>query len=98
MGDLLGSPRVALLFQYLFFTRPSGRRPSSRKLGSGGSASERAGLHGEEMGPARPLGGAAVALGGARMMIVCAYVGRCDHTSTNAPDPIRTPQLSVLGR
>ena len=23
---------------------------------------------------------------------------RCDHTSTNAPDPIRTPQLTVLGR
>ena len=23
---------------------------------------------------------------------------RCDHTSTNAPDPIKTPQLSVLGR
>ena len=22
----------------------------------------------------------------------------CDHTSTNAPDPIRTPQLSVLWR
>ncbi|GAB4837296.1 hypothetical protein Ancab_002188 [Ancistrocladus abbreviatus] len=22
----------------------------------------------------------------------------CDHTSTNAPDPIRTPQQSVLGR
>ena len=22
----------------------------------------------------------------------------CDHTSTNAKDPIRTPQLSVLGR
>ena len=22
----------------------------------------------------------------------------CDHTSTNAPDTIRTPQLSVLGR
>ncbi|KAH0727816.1 hypothetical protein KY289_000984 [Solanum tuberosum] len=21
----------------------------------------------------------------------------CDHTSTNAPDPIRTPKLSVLG-
>ncbi|MED6226260.1 hypothetical protein PIB30_101842, partial [Stylosanthes scabra] len=37
MGDLLGSPGVAPLFQYLFFTRPSGRRPSSRKLGSGGS-------------------------------------------------------------
>ena len=24
--------------------------------------------------------------------------GGCDHTSTNAPDPIRTPQLSLLGR
>ena len=23
---------------------------------------------------------------------------RCDHTSTNAPDPIRTLQLSVIGR
>ena len=22
----------------------------------------------------------------------------CDHTITNAPDPNRTPQLSVLGR
>ena len=22
----------------------------------------------------------------------------CDHTSTNTPDPIRTPQLSLLGR
>ncbi|KAH0729758.1 hypothetical protein KY289_000946 [Solanum tuberosum] len=22
----------------------------------------------------------------------------CDHTSTNAPDPIRTPKLTVLGR
>ncbi|MED6166362.1 hypothetical protein PIB30_108536 [Stylosanthes scabra] len=165
MGDLLGSPLVAPLFQYLFFTCPSGRRPSSRKLGSGwsgirkggapwrgdgpreaslrrrrcprrrayddcvrihlqvrsyqhtsflpvlpaadprpgssapaGLASGRAGLHGEEMGPARPLGGGAVALGGALMKIVCAYIGRCDHTSTNAPDPIRTPQLSVLGR
>ncbi|WVY89310.1 hypothetical protein V8G54_034824 [Vigna mungo] len=27
-----------------------------------------------------------------------ATLDRCDHTSTNAPDPIRTPQLSVLGR
>ncbi|MED6227357.1 hypothetical protein PIB30_112730, partial [Stylosanthes scabra] len=63
-----------------------------------GRASGRAGLHVEEMGPARSHCGGAVALGGALMMIVCAYIGRCDHTSTNAPDPIRTPQLSVLGR
>ena len=26
------------------------------------------------------------------------HVYGCDHTSTKAPDPIRTPQLSVLGR
>ncbi|KAL4276747.1 hypothetical protein AHAS_Ahas20G0238100 [Arachis hypogaea] len=32
------------------------------------------------------------------MIIMCAYFNRCDHTSTNAMDPIRTPQLSVLGR
>ncbi|MED6200901.1 hypothetical protein PIB30_089867, partial [Stylosanthes scabra] len=62
----------------------------------GGRASERAGLHGEGMGPARPLGGGAVAVGGALMMIVCAYIGRLDHTSTNAPDPIRTPHTSFL--
>ena len=24
--------------------------------------------------------------------------GGCDHTSTNVPNPIRTSQLSVLGR
>ncbi|MED6165759.1 hypothetical protein PIB30_102664, partial [Stylosanthes scabra] len=96
MGDLLGSPRVAPLFQYLFFTCPSGRQPSSRKLGSGGRASRRAGLNGEEMGPAMPLGGGAVALGCPLMMIVSTYIGRCDHTSTNAPDPARTPQLSYL--
>ena len=27
-----------------------------------------------------------------------AFNNRCDHTSTNAPDPIRTPQLSMLRR
>ncbi|MED6200902.1 hypothetical protein PIB30_089868 [Stylosanthes scabra] len=71
--------------------RPGSSAPAGR-------ASGRAGLHREEMGPARPLGGGVVALRGAVMMIVCAYIGRCDHTSTNAPDPVRTPQLSVLGR
>ncbi|MED6215420.1 hypothetical protein PIB30_113482, partial [Stylosanthes scabra] len=72
-------------------TRPGSSAPAGR-------ASGRAGLHGEEMGPARSHCGGAVALGGALMMIVCAYIGRCDHTSNNASDPIRTPQLSVLGR
>jgi len=30
--------------------------------------------------------------------IYSAKLNRCDHTSTNAPDPIKTTQLSVLGR
>ncbi|MED6190865.1 hypothetical protein PIB30_110186, partial [Stylosanthes scabra] len=81
---------------FLLVLSAADRRPGS--AASAGRASGRAGLHGEEMGPARPLGGGAVALGGPLMMIVCAYIGRCDHTSNNAPDPIRTPQLSVLGR
>ncbi|MED6166353.1 hypothetical protein PIB30_108431 [Stylosanthes scabra] len=69
--------------------RPGSSTPAGR-------ASGRAGLQREEMGPARPLGGGAVALGGAVMMIVCAYIGRCDHTRTNAPDPVRTPHTSFL--
>ncbi|MED6154730.1 hypothetical protein PIB30_115534, partial [Stylosanthes scabra] len=79
-----------------FPTSAADPRPGSSA--PAGRASGRAGLHGEEMGPVRPLGGGAVALGGPLMIIVCAYIGRCDHTSNNAPDPIRTPQLSVLGR
>ena len=34
----------------------------------------------------------------ARKGIFRCYTCGCDHTSTNAPDPIRTPKLSVLGR
>ena len=30
--------------------------------------------------------------------IVRTDINGCDHTSTNATDPIRTPKLSVLGR
>ncbi|MED6203405.1 hypothetical protein PIB30_115195, partial [Stylosanthes scabra] len=91
MGDLLRSPRVAPLFQYLFLPVLSAADPRPGSSAPAGRASGRAGLHGEEMGPVRPLGGGAVALGGPVMMIVCAYIGRCDHTSNNAPDPIRTP-------
>ncbi|MED6202778.1 hypothetical protein PIB30_109054, partial [Stylosanthes scabra] len=65
--------------------------PRPESSAPAGLASGRAGLHGEEMGPARPHCGGAVALGGALMMVVCAYIDRCDHTSTNALDPIRTP-------
>src|SRR5687768_18599681 len=36
--------------------------------------------------------------GNAHIKKLLRAVDGCDHTSTNAPDPIRTPQLSVLGR
>src|SRR5260221_304268 len=35
---------------------------------------------------------------GSFIRIERAYADGCDHTNTNAPDPIRTPQLSVFGR
>ncbi|MED6177688.1 hypothetical protein PIB30_100491 [Stylosanthes scabra] len=98
----LGGPLMMIVCAYIGSTSillvlPAAD-PRLGRSAPAGLASGRAGLHGEEMGPASPLGGGAVALGGALMMIVCAYIGRCDHTNTNAPDPIRTPQLSVLGR
>ena len=39
-----------------------------------------------------------VAASGSFIRIGRAYADGCDHTNTNAPDPIRTPQLSVFGR
>ncbi|MED6215229.1 hypothetical protein PIB30_111302, partial [Stylosanthes scabra] len=83
---------------YLFLPVLPAADPRPGSSAPAGLASGRAGLHGEEMGPARHLCGGVVALGGALIMIVCANIGSCDHTSTNAPDPIRTPRLSVLGR
>ncbi|MED6178525.1 hypothetical protein PIB30_108489, partial [Stylosanthes scabra] len=80
-----------LFFSTSFLPVPPAADPRPGSSAPTGRASGRAGLHGEEMGPARPHCGGAVALGGALMMIVCAYIGRCDHTSTNALDPIRTP-------
>ncbi|MED6154595.1 hypothetical protein PIB30_114071 [Stylosanthes scabra] len=87
-----------LFFSTSFLLDLPAADPRSGSPAPAGRASEWPGLHGEEMGPARPFCGGAVALGGALMIIVCAYIGRCDDTSTNAPDPVRTPQLSVLGR
>ncbi|KAL0455171.1 UNVERIFIED_CONTAM: hypothetical protein Slati_0856300 [Sesamum latifolium] len=34
----------------------------------------------------------------AHKRLMRAYLSGCDHTSTNVPDPIRTPKLSALGR
>ncbi|MED6203195.1 hypothetical protein PIB30_113159, partial [Stylosanthes scabra] len=87
-----------LFFSTSFLPTLPAADPRPGSSAPAGRASGRAGLNGEEMGPVMPLGGGAVALGGAVMMIMCTYIGRCDHTSTNAQDPVRTPQLSVLGR
>ncbi|MED6129740.1 hypothetical protein PIB30_110887, partial [Stylosanthes scabra] len=87
MGDLLEVLVLHLFFSTSFLPVLPAADPRPGSSAPAGRASVRAGLHGEEMGPARPLGGAADALGGALMMIVCAYIGRCDHTSTNASDP-----------
>src|SRR5438105_2823292 len=104
MGDLLGSPRVASLFLW-YFSIVSGnsmffllitcympwmfRRehcPPCRNNTTGTP-----GAHLESWGH----GGGAV-----KTLLEENNLDHieCDHTSTKAPDPIRTPKLSVLGR
>src|SRR4051812_48175202 len=99
MGDLLGSPRVASLsfllrhattgyvrrniLIILFWTVGGLYAVVNRGFASG----ELGGVQSLKIYPARHSSD----LGSAE------HVG-CDHTSTKAPDPIRTPKLSVLGR
>ena len=45
-----------------------------------------------------PTVGSKVVVSFSDIWIVGAGLNGCDHTSTNAPDPIRTPKLNVLGR
>ncbi|KAJ4702665.1 hypothetical protein OWV82_022676 [Melia azedarach] len=52
--------------------------------------------------PPRRNYGASATLGSPRGLVALIYIFLalslgCDHTSTNALDPIRTPQISVLG-
>ncbi|MED6117599.1 hypothetical protein PIB30_111448, partial [Stylosanthes scabra] len=96
MGDLLGSPRVAPHFRCLFFCPffrpPSGvRHPRPGSSSPAGRASGRRGTNTRGGAPQGLLGGGPSVRGRMLMIIACAYNGRCDHTSTNAPDPIRTP-------
>ena len=84
MGDLLGSPRVAPPFSLPFF-------PISIDCGRDVNA-----LASTPRCPRFPVCLRVVLhLRGRHVVIDRATVSRCDHTSTNAPDPIRTPQLSV---
>ncbi|MED6154195.1 hypothetical protein PIB30_109889 [Stylosanthes scabra] len=97
MGDLLGSPRVAPLFRCLFFcpfTRPpsGARHPRPGSSSPAGRASGRRGSNTRIWAPQGLSGGGPSVRGRVLMIIACSYNGTCDHTSTNAPDPIRTPQ------
>ena len=93
MGDPLGSPRVApLQFAFaasgrfagvLVATAVDDSPPRERTSGREGFVAER-GRRGRGRGRGKRK--------------TEALVDGCDHTSTNAPDPIRTPKLSVLGR
>ncbi|MED6227571.1 hypothetical protein PIB30_115001, partial [Stylosanthes scabra] len=96
MGDLLGSPCVAPLFRCLFFCPffrpPSGaRHPRPGSSSPAGRASGRRGSNTRRWAPQGLSGGGPSVRGRVLMLIACAYYGKCDHTSTNAPDPIRTP-------
>ena len=95
MGDPLGSPRVAPLLgstsslSVVFFPR-SGKRLWILVILFGPTPTNGTGrteLRAEAVGSLEKV----------YRINAGKYFG-CDHTSTNAPDPIRTPQLSVLGR
>ncbi|MED6178790.1 hypothetical protein PIB30_110930 [Stylosanthes scabra] len=89
---------VLHLFFCPFFRPPSGsRHPHSGSSSPTGRASDRRGSNTRRWAPQGLSGGGPSVRGRVLMIIACAYNGKCDHTSTNAPDRIRTPQLSVLG-
>ncbi|GLT90527.1 hypothetical protein SLE2022_084540 [Rubroshorea leprosula] len=92
MGDLLGSPRVAPLPFSISCPHPRPLRPRSLFLPVTPLKlvvrADRYRFHLPAPGPEPPT----------HIYIFGASMDGCDHTSTNAPDPIRTLQLSVLGR
>ena len=111
MGDPLGSPRVALLFcldviffgvgpwnSYRLLFPPNGKHLWILVILFGPTPTNGTGrteLRAEAVGSLEKV--CASQRIKAYRIIAGKYFG-CDHTSTNAPDPIRTRQLSVLGR
>ena len=94
MGDLLGSPRVALVFllfrlSYSFFLFNALNVKAALACTAPGDP--------RTWPTALPFASLVRASGHLKLFLR-AYDFGCDHTSTNAPDPIRTPQLSMLGR
>ncbi|GKV33216.1 hypothetical protein SLEP1_g41748 [Rubroshorea leprosula] len=86
VGDRPGSPRVAPLPFRLFFLLPSTLLAISFPRSSRKCEKDRYRFR-------LPAPGSEP-----HIYTFRASIDGCDHTSTNAPDPIRTPQLSVLGR
>src|SRR6185312_250821 len=113
MGDLLGSPRVAFLFfdfgrfdsqTVVDILRASSHSSFRNKWGRaarGGALKHLRGAGARGTFPRGRGAGPTCGFGTSRYRDKRKdgrkYVG-CDHTSTKAPDPIRTPKLSVLGR
>ena len=109
MGDPLGSPRVAPPFlpaDGVIFARVVEAYGFFSMFGVHGGMCEGFDVFGVGFGRSGGAQGGANGTEGGRGDLRLArhkgnkrgkYFG-CDHTSTNAPDPIRTPQLSVLGR
>src|SRR5205809_260283 len=105
MGDLLGSPRVASLFLW-YFSIVSGNSMFFLLINLLHAMDVSAGTLSSV--PKQYYGNTWSASGSVRAWTWCRenvaleennldHIG-CDHTSTKAPDPIRTPKLSVLGR
>src|SRR5215467_15788242 len=95
MGDLLGSPRVAP-----FFLKSCRHAETGDSMGSLRAVPQPPWTRGDfvSLGAHACCVGNSFCRSSADKRIDRGNANGCDHTSTNAPDPIRTPQLSVLGR
>ena len=103
MGDPLGSPRVAPLFAFFYlyfivFLRGIRLDNGNRKAAWDDTCRKGIFVNIKGVGRSRVRIGSVEYYEGRNKRIGCANTNGCDHTSTNAPDSIRTPKLSVLGR
>ncbi|GLU17424.1 hypothetical protein SLE2022_337910 [Rubroshorea leprosula] len=89
VGDRPASPRVAPLpFRFLFLLPIHSTRDFFFLAATGSAKTDRRRFRWPAPGAEPPT----------HIYTFRASTDGCDYTSTNAPDPIRTPQLSVLGR
>ena len=103
MNDPLESPRVAPLFAFFYlyfivFLRVIRLDNGNRKAAWDDTCRKGIFVNIKGVGRSRVRIGSMEYYEGRNKRIGCANIDGCDHTSTNAPDPIRTPKLSVLRR